>query len=407
MTATKTSLHTHPQILSVGQDPEKKHRLWVQVPWQCKEWQLRIKKIRPYIWDARHKLWYLPNTPAVRRQLQSSFGDRLQYACELYEGTAAESNQFYRQFCADLQQRIPSKSTEVAKTPAPVTAKPSLNETQLCALERLEKELILLRYSYSTQKAYKWHFKSFLQFHHQLIPDEIQPEQIQTYLLHLVKEQKVSLTYQNQAINAIKFYYEKILEREKTKYLIDRPRGKKQLPKILSQEEVKLLLNCIDNLKHRCILSTIYSAGLRLGELTALRLTDIRSKSGEIFIEGGKGKKDRYTLLSKVLLQQLRAYYCLYRPTYWLFEGIHGGAYSKRSVQSVFKRAARKAGLPGWATVHTLRHSFATHLLEQGTDLRYIQHLLGHASSKTTEIYTHVSLHRVRQIRSPLEELGL
>ena len=192
--------------------------------------------------------------------------------------------------------------------------------------------------------------------------------------------------------------------REKAYYDL-RPKKPKKLPNVLSVEEVVRLFNVIDNLKHRCILKTIYSGGLRLSEITYLRIADIHSDRMQIFVHGGKGKKDRYTTLSKGLLKDLRAYFLEYRPEYWLFEGQTGGQYSVRSVQAVLKKAVKKSKINPYATVHTLRHSYATHLLEQGTSLRHIQELLGHENSSTTEIYTHVSNHEKQQVISPLDRL--
>ncbi|MBK7946860.1 MAG: tyrosine-type recombinase/integrase [Flavobacteriales bacterium] len=180
-----------------------------------------------------------------------------------------------------------------------------------------------------------------------------------------------------------------------------------QLPTVLSEEEVASLLRNVDNLKHRCILMVIYSGGLRLSELLGLERNDLLVERGQLIIRSGKGNKDRITLLSRKALVALEEYLAKYKPKRHLFEGPDGGPYSPRSVQVTFHRAREKAGITKPATVHTLRHSFATHLLEKGTDLRYIQALLGHSSSKTTEIYTHVSTKALGKIRSPLDDLDL
>ena len=172
-------------------------------------------------------------------------------------------------------------------------------------------------------------------------------------------------------------------------------------------EEVKLLLNATVNLKHKTILYTIYSAGLRLGELIQLRKQDIHVDRKQIFIKQTKGKKDRYVVLSNKLMKILKKYLDEYKPDYWLFEGQTSGQYSYSSVQSILRKNVEKAGINPMATVHTLRHSFATHLLENGTDLRTIQILLGHSSSKTTEIYTHVSNKHLQTVKSPLDSLDI
>ena len=197
----------------------------------------------------------------------------------------------------------------------------------------------------------------------------------------------------------------KVLGGDRKYYNIDRPFKPKKLPVVLSEEEVKRIIQSIDNLKHRCMILLIYSGGLRISELINLKISDIDSKRIMIHIKGAKGKKDRMTLLSEKVLLQLRVYFKEYKPKEYLFEGQAGGIYAARSIQTLFVHACRKAKIIKEATVHTLRHSFATHLLESGTDLRYIQVLLGHESSKTTEIYTHITTKGMDQIKSPLDRL--
>jgi integrase/recombinase XerD len=190
-------------------------------------------------------------------------------------------------------------------------------------------------------------------------------------------------------------------------YYIDRPRREKTLPTVLSEEEITLIINAVENIKHKAILMTIYSAGLRISEAINLKLKDIDSKRMQIRIEQSKGKRDRYTLLSTKTLEILRIYFLEYKPKIWLFEGQGGEQYSDRSIQNILKMALSKTNIKKHITVHTLRHSFATHLLENGTDLRYIQNLLGHESSKTTEIYTHITTKGFDQIKSPLDKLNI
>jgi len=179
------------------------------------------------------------------------------------------------------------------------------------------------------------------------------------------------------------------------------------LPTVLSEEEIVAIFNETINIKHKCMLMLAYSAGIRVGELLALKIKDIDSDRMQIRIEQSKGKKDRYTLLSAKILKILRQYYRAYKPKEWLFEGVNGGKYSPRSIQNVLKRAAEAARIKKKVSMHTLRHSFATHLLERGTDLRYIQVLLGHGSSKTTEVYTHVTTKGISQVKSPIDHFNL
>jgi integrase/recombinase XerD len=220
-------------------------------------------------------------------------------------------------------------------------------------------------------------------------------------------ENGLSISYQNQAVNSIKFYFEQVLGQNRKFYVIDRPFKAKTLPEVLSESEVKSIIDGIENLKHKCIILLIYSAGLRISELINLKINNIDAKRNQINIKAAKGNKDRYTLLSEKLLTYLRKYFIAFKPKEYLFEGNSGHAYSARSIQMIFARACEKAKIKKKVTVHTLRHSFATHLLENGTDLRYIQTLLGHSSSKTTEIYTHITSKGMEHIKSPLDKLDI
>ncbi|MDO9529197.1 MAG: site-specific integrase [Syntrophales bacterium] len=273
------------------------------------------------------------------------------------------------------------------------------------AVKSYQEMLTLKRYSQSTVKSYLNAFNRFaLHFGEDRIAN-LDKSDIQMYLSDKIVKQNLSPSLQNLQINAIKFYYEKVLGRPSEIYNLPRPKKASSLPTVLSEEEVVSILKTVDNLKHRCLLYLLYSAGLRLGEVVNLSVTDIDSKRNLIFIRAGKGQKDRTSLLSQTTLNLLRTYYKEFHPTKYLFEGQDGGKYSPRSVQAIFKRTLAKSGVRKQATVHTLRHSFATHLLERGTDLRYIQELLGHTSSKTTEIYTHVSQKSLGRIRSPLDQI--
>jgi site-specific recombinase XerD len=218
---------------------------------------------------------------------------------------------------------------------------------------------------------------------------------------------KNSHSYQNQAINAIKFYYEVVLGLPHRFYAVDRPRKEFKLPEVLSEEETVRLINTINNLKHKAIVVTIYSCGLRLSELINLKISDIHSDRKMLLIKNAKGNKDRTTILSDDTLRLLRKYYLEYKPKVYLFEGQFGEQYSSTSVQVIIRNAAKTAKILKHVSPHTLRHSFATHLLENGTDLRYIQTLLGHSSPKTTEIYTRVSSKSLKEIKSPIDKLNI
>lgn len=273
--------------------------------------------------------------------------------------------------------------------------------------QRFIEQLTIKRYSENTKNTYISVFSKFLEYYSDTKPEDITDEQIRTYLLHIIEKQKVSASQQKQVINSIKFYYESVLGRELPKGSVQRPRKTKELPDVLSREEVAEILKAVKNLKHKAILFTIYSAGLRRSELINLKVNDIDSKRNCIVIRGAKGSKDRMTLLSPRLLELLREYFIQYKPKIYLFEGANGEQYSITSMRNILKRAVEAAGINKDVHLHTLRHSFATHLLEDGVDIRYIQALLGHSSSKTTEIYTHVTTRGFSKIRSPLEDMEI
>ncbi len=272
-------------------------------------------------------------------------------------------------------------------------------------LETMRREMRLRNYSRKTMKAYMSCLRSFVKHFRPRHPRELTDGDIRGYLLHLLEHEKLAPATVNQAFSALRFLYVELYKKPFVFGSIPRPRKERQLPEILSEEEVLRILQAVDNLKHKTILMLIYSAGLRVGEAVRLRIEDIDSDRKLIHLRGAKGKKDRYTLLADSVLERLREYYRLYRPREFLFEGADGRRhYSERSVQHVFERAVEAAGIRKQVSVHSLRHSFATHLLEGGTDLRYIQELLGHNSSKTTEIYTHVSTKSLGRIMSPLDQ---
>ena len=267
------------------------------------------------------------------------------------------------------------------------------------------EQLVRLNYADATRKGYQQHFRQFLEYIFPVKADEIEETHIHQYMLYLVEKRNLSLASQNQAINAIKFYLEQVKKGERTIYYVERPRKELKLPTVLSENEIKALLLATDNVKHRCILFMLYSTGLRISELLGLRWQDLDYDRKVIYVRRGKGRKDRITLFSEIAFESLSEYYSIYQPCNWVFESPDRKQYSSRSVNNIIKRCAQRAGIRKKVSAHTLRHSFATHLLEQGTDLRYIQSLLGHDSSRTTEIYTHVTRRGMEMIKSPLDRL--
>lgn len=269
-----------------------------------------------------------------------------------------------------------------------------------CPEEYLLK-LELKRYSDNTVRNYVACFESFINHYYDIDPINLNEIDVRKYLQKLIQEEK-SNSYVNLTINSIKFFYEIVHGMPNRFYSIERPRKEKQLPEVLSKEEIISIINNTNNIKHKCIVGLLYSSGLRRGELINLNVTDIDSKRMVVKINNAKGNKDRISILSPSILKDLREYYGEYRPKNYLFEGPKGAKYSVTSILNIIATAAGKAGIYKKVTPHMLRHSFATHLLENGTDIRHIQLLLGHSSTKTTEIYTHVANRSFMEIKDLL-----
>lgn len=263
--------------------------------------------------------------------------------------------------------------------------------------------LDIRRYSASTKATYISYFRDFVIHFNNHVLSEVTQDEINEYILFLIREKNISPSLQNQRINAIKFYYEKVLGGEKYIFNIDRPRRSKKLPNTLTVAEIKRMIDATTNIKHKCIISLLYSAGLRRSELINMEILDILSDQMLIKVVDSKGNRDRYVGLSKHLLQLLRKYFIEFKPSKYLFEGQKGGKYSAASVVKVVKSSAISAGIRRRVSPHMLRHSFATHHLESGTDLRYIQEFLGHSSPKTTEVYTHVAKTDFSKFKNPLD----
>lgn len=265
------------------------------------------------------------------------------------------------------------------------------------------REMELKGYSDQTIKSYLGHMKRYTTYLG-TSPAEAGEVEVKRYLHHLISDQKQSRAYVNQTYSALKVFYDKVIKRPGVVGHLPRIKQAKKLPIVLSTDEVNRLLNALTNLKHRTILTVIYSAGLRLAEVCHLQVSDIDSSRMLIRVRQGKGMKDRYTILAKGTLHLLRLYWQAYRPTDWLFPGQNAThPIHSRSVQKILKNALSKAGINKEASVHTLRHCFATHLLEAGVDVYYIQKLMGHTSVKTTSIYLHVTGRDLSRIISPLD----
>ena len=271
--------------------------------------------------------------------------------------------------------------------------------------ERMKMDMELRGYSPITIKSYINHVSNFAKFYNKS-PELLKEKQILEYLHYCITKKKLTEGTVNCINSSLKFFYTKTLNRYWNMDKIARIKEPKKLPAVLSPEEVKSIFDVTENLKHKAILMTIYSAGLRVSEVCNLKITDIDSKNMQILIKEGKGKKDRYSLLSKANLEILREYWKRYQPNEYLFSGNgRTDAITPRSVQKMLRKSIQKTRITKNATVHTLRHSFATHLLDNGTDICYIQKLLGHSRITTTTIYLHLRRMDLLNIKSPLDTL--
>jgi integrase/recombinase XerD len=321
------------------------------------EWIARIKKLENVKWSATLKAWHLPDNDENRKRFK-------------------------------LDPTI------------------NLSEEQALKIAEFIRWLKSKRYSESTIKTYSEAIKTFLLYYSNKAISDITNNDLIKFNNDYILKKNLSSSYQNQIVNGVKLFFQTIEQSKLKVDLVHRPKREKLLPNVLSKEEVKEILGVTQNMKHRTMLSLIYACGLRCGELLALKPMHIDSHRKLLIIKQAKGKKDRIAPLSIKSIQMLREYYAAYKPKEYLFEGQHAGQpYDNRSLQKVLKQSLLKAQITKPVTLHWLRHSYATHLLEAGTNLRYIQEILGHSSPKTTQIYTHVSSEGLQHIISPFDTL--
>jgi len=338
-------------------------------------------------WDRGGRVWSVPDTGAARAALQQLVG-------ELPSGK--------RGAAPGRHGRVEPSDEGRANAPQDLGAVATLRSTPAQALlARFEEELQLRAYSPRTRKAYVGHVRRFLE----RLPDGTElHDLLRQHVLSLIAGGRLSRSYHDQLISALRLFCARVLRQDLEELPLARPRRERRLPVVLSLAELLRLLAAIDNLKHLLIVTIAAAGGLRVSEVVRLRPEDLDIDRGMTHIRGGKGGKDRYTLLADAALPALGTYLAVVKPEGWLFPGARPGRpITARSVQKVVERARQKAGIKKRVTPHTLRHSFATHLLENGVRLRYIQELLGHASVRTTEIYTHVARPDLERIRSPLD----
>lgn len=349
----------------------------------------KVKTIEGAAWSHSRRFWYIP---AEQFSLAKVFAVLQPVAFLDYSAIkSAESN--------------PVKQKQISKEP-PQTTVLALPEEIKSHLNEFKRWMAHKRYSQSTIKTYTGALAGFLRFTHPRPLSELSNEDMVGYVNDYIIPNKLSFTFQNQAVNAVKLFFKEIMKSRLEVDKLERPRREHKLPNVLSKQDVKAILEAPANIKHKTMLSLIYACGLRRSELLNLKPEHVDSKRGLLIIKNAKGRKDRVAPISEKIIAMLREYYKSYRPVNWLFEGQNEGEqYSEQSLQSVMKQAVAKAGVKKPVTLHWLRHSYATHLLESGTDLRYIQELLGHKSSKTTEIYTHVTDKSLQKIKSPFDDL--
>jgi integrase/recombinase XerD len=343
---------------------------------------IRIKSIKEAKWSSMEKIWRLPNDKAT-----------VDLLFQTYKGIA---------WIKLIRSANKSSVTKTEK----LTSNDKIQGNRMPVVLEYIDYLKSKRYSQSTIDTYSDALQVLLNFMSDKAIEDIDNKDVIRFNNDYILAKGLSASYQNQVVNAIKLFFEKIINKKLIIEQLHRPRSEKKLPNVLSKEEVKSILEAPVNLKHKAMLCLIYACGLRRSELLNIRLQDIHRERMVLFIRQSKGKKDRIVPLSEKLLDMITEYWNAYKSKTWLFEGHkEGEQYSEKSLESVLKQSVKKTGIKKPVTLHWLRHSYATHLLENGTDLRYIQELLGHNSSKTTEIYTHVSTKSIQKIKSPFDDL--
>ncbi len=345
-----------------------------------------LAKSLPARWSFSNKCWYLENTQENVQKIFTVFKNkawvditRLKARQELFPKTVLQ------------------KTKEAQKNTAKVS------EETILRIHEFEKYLKSIRYSERTVENYIQSLSSFFGFHSPKRPEEITHADIEKFNFEHILKNQYSVSYQRQVVSVLKLFYQRIADRKIDLQKLERPPKSRMLPVVLSEQEMIAMLKCIPNVKHKAIVMLLYSSGLRISELLNLKIADIDMNRMQIRVVQGKGNKDRYVGLSEVFLIVLKRYAEAYKPTDYVFNGEGGGKYSAESTRAIIRNASRKAGIKKKVTPHILRHSYATHLLENGVDLRYIQELLGHKSSETTEIYTHVAQKKLINIKSPLD----
>ena len=371
------------------------------------------RKIKNARWSQTNKCWYVLLNKEKHREIVKAFkGIATIDQTELHDYLVAKKKASKQALQNNSIKPVISSGRVIKNgyTSKQITVYKSnkIHPVNAHVLPDMEQQLKLKAYSRSTIKTYLNEMAQLLQTINNISADELTPEHLKRYMVYCFEKMLLKENTLHSRINAMKFYYEQVLGRKKFFWEIPRPKKALQLPKLLNEKELAALFNALQNKKHKAMLFTAYSAGLRVSEIVNLKIAHIDSKRMQIFIERAKGKKDRYVNLSPVVLDILRSYIKEYKPPpkIYLFESEQTlTAYPSRTVQQIFTQAKKKAGIIKEVGIHSLRHSFATHLLDKGTDIKYIKDLLGHFNIKTTERYLHVSKKQLVNIGSPFDDL--
>jgi site-specific recombinase XerD len=346
-----------------------------------------VKKFSELKWSATHKAFYIPFSKDKVNRLFLYLREQKYYVdYSLLKSNTKEVKQ--------VKQGINIKNIDLKPEYKPL-------------IHSFVKWMAQKRYSINTITTYKSMVITFFKYHNTKAVIEITKEDIIDFNINYILANNFSYTYQNQLVNAIKLFYKQITSSTLDLDQLDRPKKAKRLPEVLSLDEVKELLTLVSNTKHKALLSLLYSCGLRIGEALSLKLNSVDFNRLLIHVKSGKGRKDRFVPLSTTMVNLLQRYYAEYKPKDYVFEGRDNAAYSPVSARQVLKRAVKQTAIQKSITLHTLRHSYATHLLENGTDIRFIQELLGHKNPKTTMLYTHISTTSLEKIKNPFDDFKI
>ncbi len=364
-------------------------------------------------YSSSKRAWWLPFSKEITNKAYLAFKEvaQVDYSAlkeekEKVKNGAGQDLRGFENLGGLTSKPQPNPPVTLTKEGSPTPDEnPTWTKDQLKAMWDMADYLKMRNYSERSYAAYGYHFKNLLAAYPNVHPNDITKEQMEKHVIKVTAQKNYAAKSQKQMIAGIQFYYTRILKRPRQHYDIPTPKREFKLPDIISEEELVRILVAADNLKNQCIIGMIYSAGLRRAELTALRISDIAFDRRQVMIRAGKGKKDRVSLLSDRLAIALQRYIDEYKPHYWLFENKNRKPYVGETIGVIVREAGKKAGIGKKVSPHILRHSFATHLMDKGTDTRYIQKLLGHASLKTTAIYAHVSTKDFQKIVSPLDRI--